>query len=97
MIVRFRSGSRWQKGAEVETNRRTIVKAVTYQLMGLIVMTVIGTFFTGSPSRGGAIALVSAVVGAAGYILHEKLWAMVPWGWRPSSSCAEPESGSMPP
>lgn len=64
----------------METNRRTLAKAVTYQLMGLAVMTVLGTLFTGSAGAGGALALLSAAIGALGYILHEKLWTMVRWG-----------------
>lgn len=64
----------------METNRRTLAKAVTYQVMGLVVMTLLGALFTGSFGAGGALALLSAAIGALGYILHEKLWAMVGWG-----------------
>ncbi|HUF57681.1 MAG TPA: DUF2061 domain-containing protein [Thermohalobaculum sp.] len=69
----------------METNRRTLAKAVTYQLMGLAVMTGLGTLFTGSAGAGGALALMSAAIGAVGYILHEKLWTMVHWGRRPDA------------
>lgn len=70
----------------METNRRTVAKAVTYQLMGLVVMTVLGTLFTGSPGMGGALAVISAMVGVLGYVLHEKLWAAVCWGMQPPGS-----------
>ena len=66
----------------METNRRTVIKAVTYQLMGLAVMTALGAAFTGSTGMGGALALASAAVGALGYVLHEKLWSLVRWGRR---------------
>lgn len=69
----------------METNRRTLAKAITYQLMGLAVMTLLGTLFTGSARAGGALALLSAAIGALGYILHEKLWTMVRWGRRPDA------------
>ena len=64
----------------METNRRTLAKAVTYQLMGLAVMTLLGTLFTGSAGAGGALALLSAAIGAVGYVLHEKVWTWVRWG-----------------
>ena len=64
----------------METNRRTMTKAVTYQLMGLVVMTALGALFTGSAGMGGALALASAAIGALGYVLHEKLWSMIRWG-----------------
>lgn len=66
----------------MDSNRRTVIKAVTYQLMGLAVMTALGTAFTGSPGMGGALALISAATGALGYVLHEKLWSLIRWGRR---------------
>lgn len=74
----------------METNRRTLAKAVTYQLMGLAVMTLLGTLFTGSAGAGGALALISAAIGAFGYVVHERLWARVRWGQR----LAEGEAGA---
>lgn len=67
----------------MDSTRRTIAKALSWQLLGLLTMTVVGTFLTGSASTGGALALTSAVIGALCYIAHEKLWALVPWGRLP--------------
>jgi uncharacterized membrane protein len=64
----------------MDTNKRTIAKALCWQTLGLIVMTLIGYLFTGSASEGGALALTGAVTGFATYFLHEKLWAQVNWG-----------------
>lgn len=64
----------------MDTHRRTLAKVITYQLSGLVVMTVIGAIFTGSAGAGGALALVSAVIGSMSYFLHERVWALVAWG-----------------
>jgi uncharacterized membrane protein len=64
----------------METNKRMIAKAMCWQVMGLIVMTLIGYIFTGSMSDGGALALTGAAIGMATYFLHEKIWARVSWG-----------------
>lgn len=64
----------------MDTHRRTVAKAVTYQLMGLVVMTALGVLFTGSTRAAGALAVTSAAIGALGYVLHERVWALVPWG-----------------
>ena len=64
----------------MDSNRRTIAKAICWQAMGLIVMTLIGYLFTGSASQGATLALTSAAIGMVTYFLHEKAWARVRWG-----------------
>jgi uncharacterized membrane protein len=59
---------------------RILVKAVTWQLMGLVTMTGVGWALTGSVAAGGAFAALGAAVSLVGYVLHEKLWALVRWG-----------------
>ena len=64
----------------MESNLRLLVKAVTWQAMGFLSMTLIGYLATGSVAVGGTIAVTGTVVGFAGYVLHEKLWSRVRWG-----------------
>jgi len=64
----------------METQARTIAKALCWQALGVVVMTLIGYLFTGSVSEGGAIAAVSTLVGLLTYIIHERLWAHIAWG-----------------
>lgn len=64
----------------MDTHRRTVTKAISYQLVGLVVMTVLGTIFTGSASAGGALAIISGTAGTLSYVLHERLWGLVRWG-----------------
>ncbi len=64
----------------METTLRTIAKAVSWQALGLIVMTVITYAVTGSVAEGGLIATIGAITGMATYVLHEQAWAHVSWG-----------------
>ena len=64
----------------MDSTNRTLVKAFTWQFIGLGVMTLIGYVATGSWSSGGAIALSTSAVSLVSYILHERLWARVKWG-----------------
>lgn len=64
----------------METTLRQAMKAVTWQLTGLVVMTLLGRLITGSWSVGGAFALSGAATGLFSYVLHEKLWARIRWG-----------------
>ena len=64
----------------METGRRSIVKAVMWQVMGLITMCLIGILFTGSFWAGGMMAGVNALIGLATYLIYERIWARIRWG-----------------
>lgn len=64
----------------MESTRRLIVKSLTWQGLGLIVMGAVGYAFTGSLATGGGMALTLSAIGLVTYVLHERLWARVGWG-----------------
>ncbi len=64
----------------METTTRLITKSLTWQAMGLIVMTLVGFLFTGSVAAGGGIALASALIGFLSYFMHEMAWSKIRWG-----------------
>lgn len=64
----------------METRQRTIVKAVLWTLLGVVVMLLVGLVFTGSLVIGGGIAVVNAVTGFLFYLIYERLWSHVRWG-----------------
>ncbi len=64
----------------MDTPRRILAKAISWQCCGLVSMLFIGLIFTGSFAAGSVLALVSALTGFALYCLHEMLWARVGWG-----------------
>ena len=64
----------------METCLRTIIKAICWQGLGLVMMTGLGYAFTGSWSQGGALALASTVISLVTYFLYERVWARISWG-----------------
>ena len=64
----------------METPKRTLAKAVTWQVTGLISMAAIGYVATGDVAVAGGLAITSTVLGTLSYILHERIWARVAWG-----------------
>lgn len=68
---------------------RTLAKAVSWQLLGLFSMALIGYLFTGSLLTAGSLALVTTATGSVCYVLHERAWNRVDWGraapWEPTS------------
>jgi len=66
----------------METRSRTLTKAIIWQLLGLLTMTVVGLLVTGSVLEGGAVAGTNAMIGLATYIFYERVWARINWGRR---------------
>ena len=66
----------------METRRRTILKAVIWNVIGLCVMTVVGLVATGSAAVGGTLAVVNTVIGLTLYFVYERIWSRVHWGRR---------------
>ncbi|MBT0958054.1 DUF2061 domain-containing protein [Alphaproteobacteria bacterium KMM 3653] len=64
----------------MDSKSRLLSKAVTWQILGLLSMSVIGFVFTGSVRAGGGIAVAGCAVGFVCYFLHELAWARIPWG-----------------
>jgi uncharacterized membrane protein len=69
-------------GKAMESKARTVAKALSWQGLGLITMTLIGYLFTGSVGAGGTMAVVASLTGFVCYIAHESAWNRVRWGRR---------------
>ncbi len=67
-------------GDGMETRRRSVVKAVLWNVMGLIVMTLVGLVATGSAAIGGTLAIVNTAIGLTMYVIYERIWAGITWG-----------------
>lgn len=64
----------------METRRRSLVKALVWNVIGLCSMTLVGVVATGSASIGGAMALVNTALGFASYLIYERVWTRISWG-----------------
>ena len=66
----------------MDTPKRTLTKALIWNLIGLATMAVVGLIATGSLVVGGAMALVNAALGLSMYVIYERVWNRVAWGRR---------------
>jgi uncharacterized membrane protein len=64
----------------METRRRTILKALIWNLIGLLSMSAIGYLATGSVALGGGIAVINTLVGLICYLVYERIWLRINWG-----------------
>ncbi|SFU05147.1 Uncharacterized membrane protein [Pseudovibrio denitrificans] len=78
----------------MDSASRIFTKSVTWQVMGLVSMTLIGFVFTGSVTVGGSIAIVSSILGFIFYFLHELVWSNIKWGRKIAVPEAQQESQS---
>ncbi|NBD30599.1 MAG: DUF2061 domain-containing protein [Alphaproteobacteria bacterium] len=64
----------------METPRRSLLKAVIWNVIGLLCMSLVGLVMTGSVALGGAMAVVNTALGFCLYLLYERVWARIRWG-----------------
>jgi uncharacterized membrane protein len=64
----------------MENKKRTWTKALTWQAIGLVMMTAVNYFYLGDLNKGIGLTLLLTVQGLLTYVVHERLWARVRWG-----------------
>lgn len=64
----------------METPRRSLVKALCWNALGLCMMSLVGLVMTGSLALGGVMAAVNTGIGFVMYVFYERLWARIGWG-----------------
>jgi len=68
----------WLRGSEA--HRRSLVKAITWRVIGSLDTFVISFILTGRIVIAGSIAGIEFFTKIALYYFHERLWALVSWG-----------------
>lgn len=64
----------------MDTQKRSIVKAVIWNVIGIVSMSVVGVLATGSAALGGKMALINTGLGFCMYLIYERVWSRVRWG-----------------
>jgi uncharacterized membrane protein len=76
---------------QMETGKRSLVKALIWNAIGLASMALVGFLATGSASLGGAMALINSALGFGSYLIYERVWTRINWGRH--SAVARPIAG----
>ena len=69
-----------QRDAELETHARSIVKATTWRLGGLIVTILVAWAVTRRMDVAASIGLADTFVKLAAYYVHERAWLKIGFG-----------------
>jgi uncharacterized membrane protein len=60
--------------------RRSVVKSISWRVLGSIDTFVIGYLITGNATWAGSIAGLEVLTKMVLYYLHERVWAHIGWG-----------------
>jgi len=63
----------------MESNKRSIVKALTWRILASFATFLISLFLTGDVSAATSIAFVQVFVNLILYFLHERAWNNIGW------------------
>lgn len=66
--------------ANLDSTRRTLAKCITWQLLGIVTMTILSLPHTGSLLSALGLAVSASATGFVCFFLHEKIWNRVLWG-----------------
>ena len=64
----------------MDSPRRSLVKALIWNAIGLCVMALVGLLLTGSLAVGGVMAVINTAVGLTMYVVYERVWDRIAWG-----------------
>lgn len=64
----------------MDSTKRTIVKAISWQALGIISMTILGYARIGSIAAALSLAISASLTSFFVFFLHEKLWNRIGWG-----------------
>lgn len=65
-----------------EAHSRSLVKAISWRVLGSIDTFLLSWLFTGSPKAAGAIASTEVITKMVLYYFHERAWSSVTWGFK---------------
>jgi uncharacterized membrane protein len=61
---------------------RSVAKAVSWRATGSLDTFIVAALITGSSKIAGGVALAKILTKTVLYYLHERVWALIPWGRR---------------
>lgn len=63
-----------------ERKKRTVAKAITWQIIGFVVMMCIAFFYTGTTQMALSMTIITTLTSSVSYVIHERIWNRINWG-----------------
>ena len=65
-----------------ETRARSVMKAISWRATGSFDTFIVAVVITGNSKLAGGVALAEVLTKTGLYYVHERIWALIPWGKR---------------
>lgn len=79
-----------------ESKRRSLVKAMSWRIIAILILGTISYIFTGNWEDTSLITIAYSLVQVFIYFLHERLWERIRWG-KPNSIDSLPPARELTP
>jgi uncharacterized membrane protein len=66
-----------------EHNKRTVAKAITWQIIGFTAMMCIAFLYTGATQVAVSMSITTMLMSSVSYVIHERVWNRINWGRHP--------------
>lgn len=76
-----------------EAHSRSLVKAISWRVLGSVDTFLLSWFFTSSVKAAGAIATTEVLTKMVLYYAHERAWSRIGWGIEPKVDKSEEPVG----
>ncbi|MCK0156030.1 DUF2061 domain-containing protein [Cellulophaga sp. F20128] len=70
----------YKSDIQSESPKRSIVKSISWRIVGTIDTVIISWFVTGALTLAFSIGLIELVTKMALYFFHERIWNSIKWG-----------------
>lgn len=64
----------------VDTKRRSVVKSLTWRVVGIVILGAVTYAFTGNAAASAGVTLIFNAIRLVLYYWHERIWERVEWG-----------------
>ena len=69
----------------IESKKRSLIKAITWRILAIIVLTIVTWLFTSNVQATAFVVISFNVIQIILYYFHERLWERVKWGRKSTS------------
>lgn len=80
LVDRNTTASNYKTDSSSEHPKRSIVKSISWRLVGTLDTILISWLITGTLSLAFSIGLVELITKMVLYFMHERLWNTIKWG-----------------
>lgn len=79
-----------------EGHQRSVVKALTWRVLGSVDTFLLSWLFTSNVKAAGAIASAEVITKMFLYYGHERVWGAIRWGIKDTAADQDPDTSPIP-